>query len=196
MRATTRIATGAGLGIAAAPAYLLIGLTSLEAAVAAALAGAGSACALLIRGRTPPTTVALPARKFADEAMADVSRLRRAARALDDAPAVASVLRIAESAAAGIRNVIETKVLDQASRRVVAYYLPQAANLAQALVRLQDSRRDTSKERADIGTMLTRLEPVFYRFEDRSDVMPGDGIARDLALLEQSLRTDGENDAA
>lgn len=194
MRAISRAAIGAGIGAAATPAYLLAGLSLAQAGLASILAMAGCAAALAM-GTSPskerPAREKIAAKSFTEEAMADVQRIRRSARKVDDDRAVAVLLKIADAAQEGISNVLETKLLDQRGRKIVAYYLPQTAKLSQALAKMQDHRSGATREAEAIVAMLQRLEPIFNQFADRSGEAPTEEIARDLSLLEASLKSEG-----
>ena len=119
-----------------------------------------------------------------------LARLRAAARATASVPVRASLDRLATIAARVMADVEQKPRRLNSVRRLLTYYLPSAARLAEGYRVLEASTApDEARLRATAG-MIGQLDGVFARHADRLTEEEVDGLDVELRLLENSIRED------
>lgn len=130
------------------------------------------------------------ARDVLSGAQDQLGRLVAAARGVTNVPVRESLDRLG-AIAARVVSEVEQKPRRLANvRRLLTYYLPSAARLAEGYRVLEaSSAPDVARLRAT-ASMIGQLDGVFARHADRLTEEEVDGLDVELRLLENSIRED------
>ncbi len=198
MRALARGGLGALAGVAATPAYALVGLTTTQVAASACLAalGCATAFALPVPGLKPPTaprTRVTPRPPSLSEGLSEAAKtLSELARDVEDDRLRALLDRLATAARAGLPT-LASHPLTPDRRRMLAYYVPASVRVARTLCRLDGEPAAHAAEREAAMAMLSRLAPMFESFAGNNSGVDVAALGRELALLDASLGDPGRD---
>lgn len=158
----------AGIGVLTAPRRLFEGMD---------LGGVGS-------GR-----VAL-ARKVLSEALPDLERLEDGAKAIRRRETGRRLAHLAATARTIVAGVEQNPDRLMNVQRVLTYYLPQAARLADSYALVEQRRLPDAERLAELDGMIGRLDEAFAHYADSLTDTDLKGLDADLRLLSASLESD------
>lgn len=196
---------GGAAGAVLVPVLALgLGIPFVVACAVGVLAGGG--VVLLLAPGTPfraldASGVARSRIEFARELLTEadpcVDRLEAAAKAIQ-AEAVAERVRHLASVARGVFEAIEKDPLRiDRVRRFLTYYLPRAAEMAEAYQSLEVSPRVEASRLSATGEIIDRLDAAFTEYAANLHLAELDKLDIELKLLKRSLDEDlGSLDAA
>lgn len=98
--------------------------------------------------------------------------------------------RIAETGRAIIVDVEEDPGHLAAVSRLLTYYLPRTADLADAYTQLREKNADAGPRRAAMDDVLIKLEDAFVHYADRLVDDDMKGVDIDIRLLNEALKED------
>jgi 5-bromo-4-chloroindolyl phosphate hydrolysis protein len=128
------------------------------------------------------------AREILSEAQVQLQRLRSLAQETKTA-AVREKLTHLHAIAARVVGEVEQKPRRVNNvRRLLTYYLPAAARLADGYHVLENSNAPDRERLKAAGDMIGRLDEVFARYADRLSEEEVEGLDVELKLLENSIR--------
>jgi len=128
------------------------------------------------------------AREILSEAQVQLQRLRGLAQETRTA-AVREKLEHLHAIAARVVGEVEQKPRRVNNvRRLLTYYLPAAARLADGYHVLENSNSPDRERLKAAGDMIGRLDEVFARYADRLSEEEVEGLDVELKLLENSIR--------
>lgn len=177
---------------------LVVQLPFWLAGVAALFACGGLGLLLTPRNRYAQLQASGIARgkiEFATELLADaeplVRRIEVAAKAIRAAPAVGYRVRHLAGAARGILRGVEQDPLKiDRVRRFITYYLPRAAEMAEAYSLLEKQAAPRADRVAATSELIDRLDIAFTRYADSLVDADLDKLDIELKLLKTSLDED------
>jgi 5-bromo-4-chloroindolyl phosphate hydrolysis protein len=195
---------GGAAGAVLVPALALgVGLPFVVACAAGALAGGGLVLLLAPGTRFKALDASGVARgkiEFARELLTEadpfVERLEAAAKAICAKPVTERVRHLAR-VARGIFEAIEKDPLRvDRVRRFLTYYLPRAAEMAEAYRSLEESPRAEAARLNATGEIIDRLDAAFTEYAANLHLAELDKLDIELKLLKRSLDEDLGSPAA
>jgi 5-bromo-4-chloroindolyl phosphate hydrolysis protein len=162
-----------------------------------AAAGGGVGVLMTPRSAFPQLDASGVARgkiEFVRELLTDAAplapRLDAAAKAIR-APQIAARVQRLASAARGIFSALEKDPLRvERVRRFLTYYLPRAAEIAEAYAALERSPLPDAERMASTGELIDRLDTAFTRYAASLQEADLDRLDIELKLLKSSLDED------
>jgi 5-bromo-4-chloroindolyl phosphate hydrolysis protein len=132
------------------------------------------------------------ARALAAEAAAAVDRLRRAVGQIRDPAMRDEIAGLAKTGEAVVKAVRADPAKAMAVRRLLTFYLPNAASLAEGWLSLEQ-RRTPAADRAEQTRQTMRgLNEAFSRFADDLSTPAMETLDLDLKVLNDALKADLE----
>jgi hypothetical protein len=126
---------------------------------------------------------------FAD-ALPALSRLERAIETTPKNQLRDRLERISETGRKIIIEVEEDPARVSAVSRLLTYYLPRTADLADAYVQLRERGVEAPARRAAMDAVLVKLEDAFLHYADRLVDDDMKGVDVDIRLLNEALKED------
>jgi hypothetical protein len=130
------------------------------------------------------------ARDLLTEASPSLDKLRAVGEHIRDKAVADRVRHLAAIASDVFRKVEATPSGAAAVKRFLAYYLPQAAQVAEAYDVLEDQHTPDPARLAEIRDIIERLETAFAHYADSLAEAELGTLDTDLKLIEASLKED------
>lgn len=131
-------------------------------------------------------------RKVLDEATVELKRLLTAGRAMEDSAARGAVGRLGRTASDVVREIEAEPGKLMRAQRLLTYYLPRAADIAEAYAELERQRTPDLDRQKRTHDMLIKLEDAFQHYADTLKSEDMADLDVDLRLLESALKRDLE----
>ena len=130
------------------------------------------------------------ARDLLTEAAPSLDKLKTTGDHIKDAAVAGQVRHLATMAADVFAKVEATPAGAPAVRRFLSYYLPQAAQVAEAYDVLEDQHAPDQARLAEIREIIKKLETAFTHYADSLAETELGSLDTDLKLIEASLKED------
>lgn len=135
------------------------------------------------------------ARALIEDGAVALDRLRSAGARMQDPEMRASVDRLAATAGRVLAEVRTAPAKAMGVRRLLTFYLPTAASLAEGWRSLEDRRTPSPERLAQTHETLLALNDAFDRFADELDAPRLETLDVDLRLLNDALNADLDRSA-
>lgn len=191
------VAAGLAAAILLPVLAIVLGIPFWVACIVSALAGGGILFLLAPRERFEGLEGAGVARgkiEFARELLAEaepsIEQLESAAKSIRTKPVAERVHRLGTMARDVVEAVEQDPLRIDRGRRFLTYYLPRAAEIAEAYDSLERSPVQDAPRLAATSQLIERLETAFARFATNVQSTDVDKLDIELKLLRSSLDDD------
>ena len=132
------------------------------------------------------------ARALITDAQAALARLKAAGTGVRDAQMKASVEKLQATAARVLQDLRVSPDRAMAVRRMLTFYLPNAASLAEGWRALEASARPSAERVAQTRATMAALDDAFTRYADDLQAPQLQTLDLDLRVLNDALKSDLE----
>lgn len=198
--ARNRMIAGGGLFALLLPLLSLLG--RLDFAIAFAIAGAaGLGAYFLAGGNRPPLEIdedridagaRETARQILSEALGDVERLAEAGRRIKAKDVREQVTHLVDLFRQTISQVTREPERLGSVRRLLTFYAPKAAEIADGYAEIESSPRPDSARLTRTAESLKKLDDAWAHFSDKLAEPDRTNLDIELDVLDQSLKSDME----
>lgn len=132
------------------------------------------------------------ARQILSEALADVARLERAAKRIHSSSTRKQAMHLTALFNTTIADVTRDPERLSSVRRLLTFYAPRAADIAEAYVNIENSPLPDRVRLDRAEASLRKIDEAWAHFADKLAAPDKTNLDIELDLLDQSLKTDLE----